>query len=541
MNKKLCCLTLTLLSTSALQGFQVEVINLSDLQMLQQVAPTKTKKLFEILPVIAGYNQTIPIFPLRGSKDLPQATPIPSPPASGNYEDTVFIQNTGLISIIDPDATPMSLSLQSGTSHHTSLQAPSTIIEGSAISISDLQQKYSFIHLIIQQIEAQYQLLTNAYNTDSGVYTVSHSVLTALNNFLQGHYSPNDRPYSSNVLLAFRRLFSTLNINLLWRITDTNLLTSIFTQYFDNPQHVESLLSPLEAFLDSLESRRVINNNTSIALHAHCLNIISQQFNTPGVQALLQQQMYNAALLSILLTDKQVQRSIDFSRDTLRNFPIRRQQYPELFSALTSHLMTIGLSSGNADAFYDNLLQLIRRGCQHLLALDNAVDDIQLDPTEHFLRTLNHSINTGTVPFEVVLRVLTTPMLLQTAVIFVNYTNSFNASATNPLLTAFFSQPATSQASPFSTELDTAITALNALAIAAPTPDGHQMTTGSDILAILTALGISQEALVPAAQHLTIMINRHDTELLRDCSDRASKKLKIQQFLTDLVKRKLQL
>ena len=497
------------------------------------ISPTKTLKLLQLNPEFLSVDNYLQLYPLTSSRN-PEATPlVPEPDDEG---DDLY-QMTSLIANLDLNAAPMSLSLSTLTSLPAGLDSlPAAAIQtlqGGLISAEQVQSEYQHIYQMIDHIERTKPLHKGAYDTGKDYYEVSPAVLRALNEVLGVRLGSESVP-SRTLEMAFRSLFCTLHINLFWRITDHTLLVNLFTLYFNGSTVFHELLNHLESLLDSVVQRGVITHDAAGSLQIHILSLISQQMNHVSIQALLRRRLYTAAFLAIILPDSHIQKRLSFGGFAhRRNFDIRRGNYGSLFTQLQAYLVKMGFEPLSAEAFFDYLLQLMRRGNEHFMAMGGA--SCQPAPTQHVLETLNQYVASNPQHFDITFQVLTSPLVFQTVTVFLNHVSSPQFTDSVNLIGQMHSlglpqgniQP----------ELNLALWGLQSLAMT--TPVSSESAAAEELSIILAELGVESPHLQMMATHLLRMIQRYHSGLLQGNLTMSEKTDKVKQFLKNLILGKL--
>ncbi len=404
---------------------------------------------------------------------------------------------TSLLWNHDTESAPMSLCL-SVEQPLESLAAPAV----NAVQAGELQTQYPHIYAMIAHIESTKPLHKGGYDTKQEWYEVSHDVLFVLNEVL-GLITEGQAP-NQKAERAFRRLFSTLQINLFWRITDRKLLKKWFNHiFFKNSNQAYFLLMRLENFLKNISSSQTMTPSQNISIQLHLLNLLAQNFNNQDVQQLMLQGLYNFAFLAAVLPDHHVQKRLSFGGyANEKNFGQRQGIYPAFFEHMRTYMLKAGVSSSHVDQFLNYYMHILRRGRLLYLSLNDF--DCNPSPLDHFLSFLNlylssngHHINRSVV-------IMNNPILLQAAAAFTNHLyTGHNDSA----VIMFFSNLHTCQLPENSySEEAVALWALQALAITQPQATRQSQTMVTNIVTILTGLGVESHH-ESMANHLLSMMS----------------------------------
>ena len=511
-------LSLVLGWVSVIHGFD-DFLETPDKSLIEQlISPTRSFGIYNphFLPGNLE-NRVIQLFPLSSSA----VSPSPSPGASVDPDDEETLMamddefeqsltvTTSMIANLSLQQAPLSLSISQLTSMPSSdtPQVPEGVSE---ISLSDLQESYPNIHSLILYINANYENLRGAY--DSSRYELSDSVLAALEEVLKKRGESVSQRELSRV---FRRLFSSLNINLLWPITNHELLVEMLEAYFTHPAQVHGLLSYADAFMEYMVQNRLVSSESRRTLQLYLLQLIVKQLSAPLVRHLLDNNLFFNAFLIIILTDENLQKrlgrqingyGVSFASRGEELSSRRRENYPQLFQALTDYYKDRGGEEEQVRIFLDYLFERIRQFSPMLC----SVAEFQCQPVSnsHLLLTIENVIQQNPALVAHVVRLIESPALFQSAAVFINHIHthiqSGDMQARVAYLTHFLNHLPGSGSN---TNLQLAIFGINCLAATVNSP---AQAIGNWVV-IAEQLAPASSQLTAFAQHLYHLLYLHSS------------------------------
>lgn len=494
------------------------------------------------------------LYPLFSS-----SSPTPSPsPRSGQYslgkdsyamdkdweEEQTFMTLTSSVANLKLTNAPMTIDFQSLATQFSALSLhqeepppslPSLPLEGASpfqgqvISLSHIQVNYPNIYNLIEYIQTNKSNLHGFYEGSSQFFELSDNVLLILDEFLGNQLSLGQS--MKQLEFHFRRLFSTLNINLFWRLTDHDLIRKLLRIYFSNSTAMYQLLLQLTNLVELIQHEGSLEVATQLQVYG--LLLIANNFEESHIQLLLANEQYTLVFLAILLQDIHIMNRLQ-NRGLLNDsyFGARRTGYPHLFANVEQYLRNnFALTPEQATTFMNHLISLIRRNPNSLLCNSPGLGDrerlyCQPAETNTLLHHLNTAVGNNPIHAAAALQLLTTPLFLQGLAILINHIAPNHDRHVYGVVAQTLVTLDTGSAPPDSPELWLLSTVANELHL-------YSQGANQELFTILQSMGVQHS--YAAAILLENLIQTHDPQVMRFCTE-----AKIRVFLKDLIMGKYQ-